>query len=477
MKDRAGSGWFGTLIESVVDEVNAVTAPWIPAGWIDDAASPADPSPEAREARARRLDQYATLLSVLLLFVVFIAVMSAAAYGETYVEERVRLRILMDVREALCRKLLDQPVGFYDSRRRGEMVQRVLGDVEGYAWALRLLLDGVIRGLLTIGTTLVLLVLLSWQLSLVCLLGIPFLLPMRTLMRRVLRRSHRRQQESEKRVQVLLQIFSGIRTVKAYGTEERRVREFRATDEVVTRQAMKVQRAKSAADALIAFINNFLAMVLAVGGGFAILRRPDLVSPAELVTFLVLVANLYQPLKRLIRYVTLLQDSMASVERTAEYLGMPAGSPDAPGATPFPGVRDAIRFERVSFSYAPGTPVLAGRGLRDPEGGDRGSRRALRRPGSPRSATSCCASTIPGKAGSRWTAWTCGAHTRSSFLARTAIVTQAPFLFHTSIAENIRQGRPDATRRRGGGGGEGGPDPRLRARASPPATEEVGRRA
>ncbi len=354
VKKRTG-GFAGTL-ERFTDATNAVTGKLVPEAWLEDAAGP-DATPEQRaRAVAVRRDQFATLITVLLLFLIFIVVMCVASYGESYVAEKVRLSILMDVREALCTKLLDQPVGFYDSRQRGELVQRVLGDVEGYAAALRLMLDGVVRGLMNVLATVVFLLLLSWQLTLICLLGLPFLLPMKNLLKKTLKRAHRRQQQSARRVEMLLQIFSGIRTVKAFGTETRRVQDFRAVDELVTSKALKVQRTRSAADALTAFINNFLAMILAVGGGFLVLRGLLPVHPGELVMFLVLVGNLYQPLKRVVKQLTHLQDRMASVERTTEYLDTPAGKPRCTGCHSLPGDPRPHRVRRRLVLLRTGEP-------------------------------------------------------------------------------------------------------------------------
>jgi len=434
----------GGVLESLTDSMNALTVRLVPESWADSAAPPDDPSPEAKERRARRLDQFATLISTFLMFVLATLVMCAAAYGESYVAVRVQLHILMDVREAVCGRLVQQPVSFYDGERRGELVQRVLGDVEGYAWALRTILDGVIRGLLHIIVTVGLLLAVSWQLTLVVLLGVPLLLPMRTLMRRVLKRAHKRQQETANRVEVLLQIFSGIRTVKAYGTEERRVAQFRAADEVVTKRALKVQRAKSSADALIAFINNFLAVALGIGGGAALLLNPGVVDAAQLVIFMGLVTNLYQPMKRIVRQLTLLQDAMASVQRTTEYLDMVPGMPDAPGAVPFPGITRGVAYENVWFSYEEGTPVLKDVSFEVP----RGSTVALVGPSGGGKSTICdllLRFYDPGSGAVKIDGADVRTFQRKTLLARTAVVTQTPFLFHTTIRENIQQGRLDAT--------------------------------
>jgi ABC-type multidrug transport system fused ATPase/permease subunit len=441
---REQGGTAARALEGFVDWSNRWTVRLVPDGWVADTAADED-APEVRAAaRAVAADRYATLFTVLIFFLLFTAIMSAATYGEGYMTEKVRLNMLMDVRQDLCRTLMDQPVAFYDQQRRGELVQRVLGDVEGYGLGVQVLLAGIVKGLLYVVSTLVFMVLTSWQLTLMVLLGVPFLLPMRSLFRRTLKRAHRRQEESVRRVEILLQIFSGIRTVKAYGTEEDRVREFRATDEDVTRRGLKVQRAKSTMDSLTEFINNFLAVALAIGGGFLILRGIIAVRPVELIVFLGLVVNLYQPIKRLVKQTGTLQDSMASIERTSEYLALPPGSPDAPDAVDFPGVEGPVCFEHVSFGYAQDHPVLDDVSFEIP----RGATVALVGPSGGGKSTVCDLLlrfydpdagriTVGGR--------DVRAYRRASYLAKTAVVTQVPFLFHASIRDNVRQGLASAT--------------------------------
>jgi ABC-type multidrug transport system fused ATPase/permease subunit len=356
----------------------------------------------------------------------------------------VSLSIAMDVRREVTRKLLDQPVSFFDGQKRGELVARALGDVDSYHTWLQLLLNAVVKGLVQLVASGVLLVAISGQLALVCLLGIPFLLPMRTLTRRTLKRAHRRAQETSKRVESLLQIFGGIRTVKAFGAEARRLEEFGRADAEVTRASLKVQRAKSTADALIEFINNFLALLLAVGGAWLILKGLLDVKASQLVVFLFLLANLYQPIKRLVKSLNNLQDSAANVERTQEYLALPPPPADPPGAVAFAGVTQSIRFENVTFAYVAGRPVLHDVSFEIPRGGVVA---LVGRTGSGKSTL--CDLLL------RFHEPTSGRITvdgrdvrdirRASLLAGTAVVAQTPFLFHTSIRENIRQGLEGAT--------------------------------
>jgi subfamily B ATP-binding cassette protein MsbA len=430
-KFAEGEGWLQRNLDGMIDSSNAVTRHMVPASWLDPNV-PGD------------LDRYATILTIFLAFILLIAILAATTYFSGLVATKVNLHVLMDVRQALCRSLLMQPIAFYDRQRRGEIFQRMLGDVEGYSVGLNLVLRDVVKGFVHIGITAVILVLISWKLSLICCVGIPFLIPIRNLTRRTLKRAHKRQAETARRTEYLLQIFSGIRTVKAFGTEERRIDEFREADEKVTERTMRLQKAKSTAAALTDFVNNFLAMLLAVGGGWLLLQGKIGITVGELVMFLLLVVNLYQPVKRLIRNYNALQDAMASIERTSEWMKLPPGGQDLPDAVPFGGLKDAIRFEHIDFAYVPGQPVLqdvsfeiakgATVALVGPSGGGK---------------TTICDLLLrfhdPVSGTIRIDGRPIAGFKRKSLLAKTAVVTQAPFLFHASVRENIRQGKLDAT--------------------------------
>ena len=457
---RNKGGGFTAALNRFFDETNEVTQNFVPDAWLPDPPKTVDDLPKGTEKtpealakaqdanpalRVLQRDKYATLIAILILFTVLTMLMCAAAYGESYLSQLAQHRILMDIRETICRKVLAQPVGFYDSRTHGELVQRSLGDVMGYQQGLFVVLGTLPRSIIQLGTTLILLSLISPILMLMCLVGLPFLAPMRKLSRRTLKRAHKRQQESTRIVQSMLQIFAGIRTVKAYHTEEQHARDFRQVDEDVTAKSLKVQRAKSTANALVAFLNNFLAMFLAVGGAFLIMQGalPD-VDGVLLLVFLVLMSQMYQPIKRLVRQNNILLEAMASIERATEYINMPEAPPDPAGAIDFPGVRDAIRFEDVAFSYVEGKPVLEGIDFEIP----RGQTVALVGPSGGGKSTLCDLLL-------RYYEPTSGRilvdghplteYKRQSYLARAGIVTQKPFLFHDTIDANIRPGKPDAT--------------------------------
>src|SRR5262249_26261654 len=176
-----------------------------------------------------------------------------SAFFEDYVNEAVRLRILMDVRRDLCKRLLEQPMSFFDASRRGDVVQRVLDDVNGFASGLKLVFGSLVEGFFSLLTGIGVLAVISPELTAICVPGLLLFVPLRTLARKVQKQAKKRQSGSAKRVEVLLQAVSGIRTVKSQRSEERKLAEFRAADREVYKRSLKVQRTKSFSDAATEF--------------------------------------------------------------------------------------------------------------------------------------------------------------------------------------------------------------------------------
>ena len=207
---RTKAGWALGAFDRGIDACNATTRRWVPESWLEkNLKGEMSPVQRARALDIQR-DKFATLWTVLILFFGFLVVMSLAAYFEDYVNEIMRLRILMDVRRNLCAKLLHQPMTFFDGAHRGDVVQRVLDDVYGFAGGPEARPRQPARGRVQprvrarrCSRA------LSGELTLICVVGLLAFIPLRRFTKKVRKQSKQRQSGSARRVEVLLQIVSG----------------------------------------------------------------------------------------------------------------------------------------------------------------------------------------------------------------------------------------------------------------------------
>jgi subfamily B ATP-binding cassette protein MsbA len=185
-------------------------------------------------------------------------------------------------------------------------------------------------------------------------------------------------------------------------------------------------------------------MVLGFAGASAVLGGGHKLSPGVLLAFLAFMTQIYRPSKVLTRAYTDLLDNLAGTKRVFEFTDLEPGMPDKPGAVALRDVVGTVRYEDVSFAYNGHGKVLDHVTLEVPAG------QVVALVGPSGAGKSTLVNLVPrfyDPIGGRITidGTDIREFTRDSLLANIAVVTQEPFLFNTSIRENIAYGRPGAT--------------------------------
>jgi subfamily B ATP-binding cassette protein MsbA len=406
-----------------------------------DAAGPdaslAAPAPTDRERAWRGLRK------ILLLGLGVILVIPLAHFGREYLFQWTLGRVLVDIQQELCRKLLALPLRFHHDRSRGDTLSRVMNDVGRSHMALDLLFADVVQDVMAVAVGFAVLLSLSWQLTLASLVVAPFVMGAIAIFGRRIRKSAKRRQETLGDVtQRLVQILSGIKVIQAFRGEAHEADAFQRENQRFFRRSMKVVKNRVLSRTVIEGLNNGIGVAVLFVGGVAVIERWWGLTPGDLTAFLTVLLTTYGPTKNITKGWTQLMESLPAAERFFELLDEPPGIVDAPDAVAIAGVRRGIHISKVSFSYgrepvlrdvsldvAPGEVVaLVGRTgagkttladlllrLHDPDSGsieiDGVDLRRIR---------------------------------RDSLLDHLAVVTQEPFLFPGTIRDNIRYGRPDA---------------------------------
>jgi subfamily B ATP-binding cassette protein MsbA len=396
---------------------------------------------ELRARMAKRAEESLGLIALAAL--ALLVVLPAAHFGQIYLVDWTLGRVLVDIQQGLCAKLLALPLGFHHRTARGDLLSRTINDATRAHGALDLIFAELVQNGLALVIGVALLCWISWQLTLTIALVTPLIAAVIALFGRRIRKASKRRQESLAGVtQRLVQILAGIKVIKAFRAEGVEAGEFARENLRYFRRNMRVVKNRALARTFVEGLNNLIGVVVVLIGVLLVLDNWGL-SLGSLLSFAMAMQVTYRPLKDLTKAWTQLQDAMPAAERFFELLDAQGETADAADVVPFPGVRDAIRFEGVSFSYGR-EPVLRDLSLEVRAGqtvaivGRTGAGKTtlvdlLLRFFEPSRGRI----TIDGIPLSRFA--------RSSLLDRVAVVTQEPFLFAGTIRENIRYGAPGAS--------------------------------
>jgi ATP-binding cassette subfamily B protein/subfamily B ATP-binding cassette protein MsbA len=371
------------------------------------------------------------------------------------VNNRLEQNVIYDMRCQVYARLQRLPVGWFDQRASGDLMTRVIEDVNNVE---RLLIDGVEQGtvaLLSIVGALVLMLSYSPLLTAVALIPAPLLVAGALWYTLTAHKRYRRQREAASALNALLMDnLQGVRQIKAFGREEYEDRRFAARAHDLREGTLVVMRAWAWYGPAMQFIGALgIGLVLWVGGAQVLQERLEV---GQLVAFMLYAGMFfYEPIGRLHGLNQMLQSARAAAARVFDILDAPpergaaaAPSVPVPGATPGPDgrwrARGEVRYEHVSFSYGAGKTALRNINLHARPG------EMIALVGPTGAGKSTLVSLLPAfyePTAGRITID--GRDLRELPLpvlrAQIAVVSQEAFLFNGTLRENILYGRLDAT--------------------------------
>ena len=265
--------------------------------------------------------------------------------------------VTRDLRNALYAHLQRLPLGFFVRKKTGDILARVLNDTQQTKQVITQAVTQSLQSAAVVITTVVTLWLMSWRLTLLALVVAPLLIGLLQPLLRKLRKGHRRlSNQYGEMTAVVQESVSGIRLVKSFGGEGYEETRFREGSERYARGMVRVTRLSVLAQPITETVGTAIAVAILWVG--ARMVDAGALTGAALITFLILVMRMLQPLKQLSQVPTTAQQSLAAAERIFEVLDSPTEpSLDRGTITPAPFDR-ALQFDRVSFAYET-EPVLS----------------------------------------------------------------------------------------------------------------------
>ncbi|HET7354359.1 MAG TPA: ABC transporter ATP-binding protein, partial [Gaiellaceae bacterium] len=383
----------------------------------------------------------------LLLYVGAIAalglVSAALMLGRRLISGKQALDVEMDMRQGLYSHLVRLSFGFYDRHQTGQLMSRATVDLQGVRFFLGYGLIFFFQNILTVASVSVVLFFFEWRLALIVLAVTPLLVVLAYRYSHVAHPTLRDvQQKLADVATVAEENIVGVHVVKAFAQEPAEEEKFRGRNEALFGQTIRANRQRAMYVPLLSFLPLLAqAAVLLVG---ARMVAHGTLSTGGFVAFNLYLGMLVMPLRSLGMWVGQAQRATASGERIFQVLDEPEDVADPQRPTKLPPGEGAIRFEDVSFSYLPDRPVLEHLDLAL----DAGTTVALI--GHTGSGKTSLASLVP-----RFYDVDSGRVlvdgvdvrdvTLASLRSEIGAITQDPFLFSTTVRENIAFGRPELT--------------------------------
>lgn len=453
---------FSYLAKPLMDEVlvpaqsdsRDASSGWAPS-WLsrlrpgaDPAASEpapaADPAAEAARRTALAGKMEASLQKILWVGVLAVVFVPLTLFGKNYLIEWTLGRVLVDIQQDVCRRLLSLPLRFHHTTTRGDTLSRILNDVGRAHGALEMLFADLLPGTLALLVGVTILVSISWPLTLVALAIAPPLLGVLAYFGKRIRKSGRRRQQRVGDVtQRLMEILGGIKVIKAFHAEQAEEASFLRTNLRLFRSSMKVNKNRVLSKALTESLSFAAALLLVLIVYWSVRTEAWTLTIGELFFFVAVSMTTYASCKDLVKAWTSLMEALPAAERFNELLDAPGEPPDPPDAVRIDTVERDIVFDSVSFSYGR-EPVLSDVSLRA-RAGEKIAIVGRTGAGKTTLADLLLRFYDPDSGSISIDGVDLRRIARSSLLDHIAVVTQDPFLFAGTIRDNIRYGRPDAT--------------------------------
>ena len=380
--------------------------------------------------------------------IILFSALLAAGIGvlQGYLNSVVGEGIMRDIRTSLVAHLHRMPLHFFTGTKTGEIMNRVSNDVDNVDNVVTGTLTSIVTNVVLIATTVIAMFVWNWRLALISVAIVPLMVfplgPVGRRMYAIRKRTREKRDEIESITQETLSI-SGITLIKSFAREAfERSRFYQAGTRLMQLEVDLAMVGRWFLASVTAMVVVGPALVWFGGGWLAIAAGLQVGVIVAFVSFIQ--GRLYGPAAALAGIQIQIVSALAVFERIFEYLDMTPEEYDPPGAVSLPEVTGDIAFENVTFSYEATREVLDNMSFHVRPGevaafvGPSGAGKTTITQLVPRFYDPQGGRVLVDGHDLR-------AVTLDSLRSNIGIVTQETYLFHDTIANNLRYGKPDAT--------------------------------
>ena len=288
-----------------------------------------------------------------------LVVMTLLKVGVTYLSSYfiipMRNGIVRDIRNKMYDKIVSLPIGFFTSERKGDVMARISGDVTEIEVSVMASLDMLFKNPVMIIACLVMMIVVSWELTLFVLVLLPIAgYIMGKVGSRLKRKSLEAQQQWGQILSTTEETLGGLRIIKAFNAEKKMESRFHGETQWFYKISNAIQRRHSLAHPMSEFLGTTAISILLWFGGTLILSGDSTIDAAGFIYYMVIFYSIINPAKDLSKAGYSIQKGMASMERIDKILCAenPICDPEKPlDLSVIEPQKAPISFKNVVFSY------------------------------------------------------------------------------------------------------------------------------
>jgi ATP-binding cassette subfamily B protein len=282
---------------------------------------------------------------------------SLFSYVQQFLMAGVAQKTVYRLRQDVNAKLNRLPLKFFDSRTHGEILSRVVNDVDNISNTLQQSLTQLITSVVTLIGVVVMMLTISPLLTAILVVTIPVSF---IVVKGIAARSQQYFKGQQKELGELNghveEMYTGHSIVKAYGHERKSVAKFNEVNERLYQAAWRAQFVSGVIMPLMNLINNIGYVLICVVGGILVTRRA--IQIGDIQAFIQYARQFSMPIAQTANIANIIQSTIASAERVFELLDEPEEVPEAEDAVVLAAPQGNVKIERVRFGYTAETPLI-----------------------------------------------------------------------------------------------------------------------
>lgn len=295
---------------------------------------------------------FAAVMKIIITILITMGVVALFQWIMNICNNKITYSIVHDIRKDAFNKLQRLPVRYADSHPTGEIVSKVIADVDQFADGLLMGFTQFFTGVMTILGTLIFMIMINWKITLVVVLVTPLSFFVASFVAKKTYRMFSLQSETRgEQTGFIDEMIGNEKVVQAYGHENEALEKFDDINLRLQKWSLKATFFSSITNPATRFVNNVVYALVALSGAVSVVKNPLAFTVGRLSMFLSYANQYTKPFNEISGVVTELQNALACADRVLDLIEEEPLSPDADDVLVVNEGEGHIRLEHVAFSY------------------------------------------------------------------------------------------------------------------------------